>query len=98
MRYFNHVGFAVTVGMDSSHLEEGDYQETIEHVASLLNLGSMFFTLGIRAFYFSIPFTFWYFGSVSLLVSTVVVLVLIFIGDLSDANMQMKKMKKIVKV
>jgi uncharacterized membrane protein len=81
VRYFNHVGFAVTVGMDSSHLEEGDYQETIEHVASLLNLGSMFFTLGIRGYYFAIPFVFWYFGPFPLLVSTILLTAAVSYGD-----------------
>jgi uncharacterized membrane protein len=68
---------------DSSRLEEGepDFRETVEHVASLLNLGSMFFTLGIRAYYFVIPFVFWFFGPYMMLSSTIVLIVFVGYGD-----------------
>jgi uncharacterized membrane protein len=52
-----------------------------------LNVGAKFFTIGMRGFYFSIPATFWYFGSISLLVATVLVLFAVFMGDLADANL-----------
>jgi uncharacterized membrane protein len=68
---------------DSSRLEQGDpeFRETVEHVASLLNLGSMFFTLGIRAYYFVIPFVFWFFGPFMMLSATVVLIAFVGYGD-----------------
>lgn len=87
IRYFNHVGFAVNIPMNPSGdgIDDG-FSTTADHVGKLLNQGAKFFTLGMRGFYFSIPFVFWYFGSLSLIISTVVVLTFIYMGDLSDAN------------
>ena len=57
--------------------------ETVEHVATMLVTGSRFFTLGMRAFYISIPFVFWYFGPWALLTATIVTLLFMYLGDVS---------------
>jgi uncharacterized membrane protein len=102
IRYFNHVGFTINIpmeGTEGSEDEQIDCYETADHVAHLLNVGAKFFTVGMRGLYFSIPATFWYFGSVSLLISTTIVLFVVFMADLSDANLSQalrfkKKSKK----
>ncbi|KAJ3303563.1 hypothetical protein HDV03_003742 [Kappamyces sp. JEL0829] len=86
IRYFNHVGFAMGVPM-LDHLD-GDEEtdglfETVDHVASMLCTGSRFFTLGIRSFYFSILYVFWYFGPIYLLASSFLMIAFIYVGDLS---------------
>jgi uncharacterized membrane protein len=58
-----------------------DYVETVEHISSLLNLGSMWFTLGIRGYYFAIPYLFWYFGPYQLLISTVLLIAAVTYAD-----------------
>lgn len=95
IRYFNHVGFAMSVPFKDHHQdldnEDGVY-ESVHHVAEMLVTGSKFFTLGMRAFYVSIPFVFWYFGPVSLLVSTICTLVFMHAGDSSlEAHKVLKK-------
>ena len=57
------------------------FRETADHVGTLLNLGSLFFTLGIRGYFFTIPFVFWLFGPYELLVSTVILIGAISFGD-----------------
>ena len=63
-------------------LEDG-VLESCEHVAGMLITGSKFFTLGMRAFYFSIPFVFYYFGPLALLLSTLATLAFIYAGESS---------------
>jgi hypothetical protein len=69
---------------ESQHLllEEG-VLESCEHVAGMLITGSKFFTLGMRGFYFSIPFVFYYFGPLALLLSTLATLGFMYAGDSS---------------
>jgi uncharacterized membrane protein len=89
IRYFNHVGFTINIPMEDTVTEDSDsifVYESADHVAHLLNVGAKFFTLGMRAFFFSIPATFWYFGPISLMVATVVVLFAISMGDIADAS------------
>ncbi len=87
IRYFNHVGFAMGVPF-IDHLEEGaenesDFYESVEHVASVLNSGSRFYTFGMRSFYFAILYVFWYFGPISLLAASVIMIFFITLGDSS---------------
>ena len=72
-------------------IEDGVY-ESVEHVADMLITGSKFFTLGMRAFYVSIPFVFWYFGPVYLVVSTIATIGFMYAGDSSlGANKVLRK-------
>ena len=80
VRYFNHTGFALGVPYDVEN-DDGGLYETHEHVATLLNTGSRFFTTGIRFTYLSIPYVFWYFGPVAFMVSSAVLIVTLVAGD-----------------
>lgn len=65
VRFFNHVGYMVTMPLDARprHL-------TPELVGRYLNRAGNYFSLGTRIFYFTIPLVFWLFGSPYLLLST----------------------------
>jgi|ERR1700690_576281 uncharacterized membrane protein len=65
VRFFNHVGYMVTMPVDARppHL-------TPELAGRYLNRAGNYFSLGSRIFYFSIPLVFWLFGSPYLLLST----------------------------
>ncbi|GAB2295255.1 hypothetical protein Dimus_029449 [Dionaea muscipula] len=57
-RYYAHVSFLVT--LPSSVCRKGH----IEYVAKNLNRGSIFWSLGLRAFYLSFPLMLWIFGPI----------------------------------
>jgi uncharacterized membrane protein len=84
IRYLIHVGFGIQI-----HLEESgsmvdlqmENSNGVEKVAMMLNLGALFFTLGIRGFYFAIPFVFWFFSSYAMLASTAALLVAVYYTD-----------------
>lgn len=65
VRFFNHVGYMVTMPIDARppHL-------TPELAGRYLNRAGNSFSLGTRVFYFTIPLVFWLFGSPYLLLST----------------------------
>jgi uncharacterized membrane protein len=81
----------MAVKLERDPTEEGFYNETIEHISKLLNLGSMWFTLGIRGYYFAIPFLFWYFGPYQLLTSTILLIAAVSYGD-SNNSMKLKRL------
>ncbi|XP_020419924.1 uncharacterized protein LOC18777644 isoform X2 [Prunus persica] len=61
-RYFAHASFLATLptGKDKT-----DY---IEYVSTTVNRGSYFWSLGLRAFYLSIPLFLWIFGAIPMFV------------------------------
>jgi uncharacterized membrane protein len=68
---------------ESEILDHEGVYESCEHVAAMLITGSRFFTLGMRAFYLSIPFVFYYFGPLALIVSTIGTIGFVYVGDSS---------------
>ena len=86
IRYFNHIGFAMSVRLESERQpnDESSFFEqnqVLENVGGLLNLGAMFFTIGIRGYYFAVPYVFWIFSPFAMLISTVIILVAIYVTD-----------------
>ncbi|CAL5445231.1 unnamed protein product [Camellia sinensis] len=62
IRYYAHVSFLATLPTSI------DKRESIEYVARSLNRGSLFWSLGLRAFYLSFPLFLWIFGPIPMLV------------------------------
>ncbi|KAJ8753650.1 hypothetical protein K2173_026326 [Erythroxylum novogranatense] len=62
IRYYAHVSFLVTV---PTSIGETD---SIEYVARNLNRGSLFWSLGLRAFYVSFPLFMWIFGPIPMFI------------------------------
>ncbi|XP_022988461.1 uncharacterized protein LOC111485699 [Cucurbita maxima] len=58
IRYYAHVSFLATVPTWR------DQQDSIQYVARNLNRGSFFWSVGLRAFYFSFPLFLWIFGPI----------------------------------
>ncbi|CAB1275307.1 DUF599 domain-containing protein [Candidatus Nitrosacidococcus tergens] len=71
IRYYNHVGFIITV---SGH-EEANIG--VESVTKILQRGANHYTLGMRGYYFSIPLSLWLFGSIWLLVGSLLLIVIL---------------------
>jgi uncharacterized membrane protein len=73
IRLFIHVGYLINVPLSASN-------ETISprRVAMLLNRAGSYHTLGMRAYYFSVPLVFWLFGPAFLLIATLLLVVALF--------------------
>lgn len=62
IRYYAHSSFLVTLPAFR------DQKDAIEHVATILNRGGLFWSLGLRAFYLSFPLFVWVFGPIPMFV------------------------------
>ncbi len=69
IRYYNQAGFALTVPM-----QDNSPVLCPENAKSLLYRGARHYTMGMRAFYLSIPLALWLLGPIWFLLSTVVLL------------------------
>ncbi|KAF7816601.1 uncharacterized protein G2W53_030570 [Senna tora] len=60
-----------------------DKMLTSDYVASAVNRGSYFWSLGLRAFYFSFPLFLWIFGPIPMFVSCVVLVFMLYFLDVT---------------
>lgn len=77
IRYYSHASILVNVPfkkMASPYLS-GDY------VAGIVNKGSYFWSLGLRAFYFSFPLFLWIFGPLPMFLSCIALVVMLYFLD-----------------
>ncbi len=67
IRVTNHVGYMISI-------KEAPGRTHFSHamVASQLNRGSQFFSVGVRSYYYLVPLIFWLFGPLYMIVSTVI--------------------------
>ncbi len=70
-RHFHHIGYLLNVPADIKHPVI-----TPQFVTSFLNAAASYYSTGMRAYYFTIPLLFWLFGPHLMVIST---LVLIFV-------------------
>lgn len=66
VRMYNHVGYLIN---SPQHL--GRYTNSPAYVATLLNRGGRYYSLGMRGYYLAVPLVFWLFGPDLMLVATV---------------------------
>jgi uncharacterized membrane protein len=83
IRYLNHVGFSTLVDVDPEEdaAEIIDTSSLVEESCRLINRGAAFFTIGVRGFYFAIPFVFWIFSPYAMLGATFILLIAIRYSD-----------------
>ncbi|KAL1819788.1 uncharacterized protein LOC108215862 isoform X1 [Daucus carota subsp. sativus] len=75
IRYNAHVSFLITLpGSNSS-------TQSMEYVARNMNRGSFFWSLGLRAFYFSFPLFLWVFGPIPMFVCCCTMSVVLYFLD-----------------
>lgn len=72
IRLFSHVGFLINTP------SEGSYGSSMTFVAMQLNKAGKYFHNGMRAYYFLVPLIFWLFGPLLMLLSTTVLVIIIF--------------------
>ncbi|KAK4580710.1 hypothetical protein RGQ29_024387 [Quercus rubra] len=75
IRYYAHVSFLVTVPTWK------DNNPSIEYVARNLNRGSLFWSLGLRAFYMSFPLFLWIFGPIPMFTSCCIMTFILYFLD-----------------
>jgi uncharacterized membrane protein len=73
VRVFNHVGYLVNIPLSMNHKAISP-----AHVAIHLNRAGKFHSIGMRAYYFTVPLVFWLFGPHFMLLSTVVLIVVLY--------------------
>ena len=72
IRIFNHVGYMINVPLELKHR-----MITPAHVATHLNRAGNFYSIGMRAYYFTVPLVFWLFGPHFMFVSTIGLLIVL---------------------
>jgi len=76
IRLYHHVGYMINVPMTMKHRAL-----TPQHVALHLNRAGKFYAVGMRAYYVSVPLVFWLFGPHFMLLSTVILIPILFYLD-----------------
>jgi len=71
IRYYNHVNFMINLSP-----EEEDHV-SLDTVSNTLNLGTLHYTLGMRAYYLAVPFTLWLFGPAPMFIGAVVIVLML---------------------
>jgi len=72
VRYFNHTGFMINLPCNSST------DINVEDVVEILERGGTHYTLGMRAYYMTVPLALWLFGPLWLLAGTVLMIVSLY--------------------
>jgi len=73
IRIFNHVGYMINVPLELKHK-----MITPAHVATHLNRAGKFYSIGMRAYYFTVPLVFWLFGPHFMFMSTIGLLIALY--------------------
>lgn len=72
VRMYNHVGYLINARGHRQHSPSPSY------VARLLNRGGRYYSLGMRAYYLSVPLVFWLFGPQYLVAAAIGVVVVLY--------------------
>jgi uncharacterized membrane protein len=76
IRLYNHVGYLINVPLSLNHKAISP-----QHVAEHLNRAGNYYSIGMRAFYFIVPLVFWLFGPHFMLISTVMLIAVLYRVD-----------------
>jgi uncharacterized membrane protein len=68
VRIFHHIGYLINVPLDKA-VEAAQ----IRHVEAQLNRAGIYYRIGMRAYYFTVPLLFWLFGPLWLMAATLAV-------------------------
>jgi uncharacterized membrane protein len=85
VRLFHHIGYSINVPLD----REAERIQ-IGHVVAQMNRAGVFYRIGMRAYYFTVPLLFWLFGPLFLLGATALLIFFLYHLDRaprSDADL-----------
>ncbi|KAG7012135.1 hypothetical protein SDJN02_24887, partial [Cucurbita argyrosperma subsp. argyrosperma] len=77
IRYYAHASFLVTLPAGEGRMD---------YFAGILNRGSLFWSLGLRAFYFAIPLFLWIFGPLSMFLSSCLITFVLYFLDFTTTS------------
>ncbi|KAK1274567.1 hypothetical protein QJS04_geneDACA013214 [Acorus gramineus] len=83
IRYYSHASILINVPVNKASSAWASNHLTAEHVEKVLNRGGYFWSLGLRAFYFSLPLFMWIFGPIPMVLCCLVLVVMLYFLDLS---------------
>ncbi|XAR71559.1 hypothetical protein NMG60_11017896 [Bertholletia excelsa] len=78
IRYYSHAGMLINVPVDQRCQS---HRLSVEYVERTLNKASYFWSMGLRAFYFSFPLFLWIFGPIPMFISCPVLVLLLYFLD-----------------
>ncbi|CAN8265051.1 unnamed protein product [Cochlearia groenlandica] len=94
IRYYSHASILINVpfkqllSVSSSGSRGSVMMINQDYVAATVNRGSYFWSLGLRAFYFSSPLFLWIFGPIPMFITCVVLVSLLYFLDLTFDSME----------
>ncbi|KAM1127065.1 hypothetical protein ACFX2J_042042 [Malus domestica] len=85
IRYYSHASMLINAPFKRMLLPPHQKQKylTTEYVATTVNRGSYFWSLGLRAFYFSFPLFLWIFGPIPMFLSCIVLVIMLYFLDVT---------------
>ncbi|CAL5213702.1 unnamed protein product [Lathyrus oleraceus] len=81
IRYYSHASILINVPFKKLSSNLRQQKLTAEYVANTVNRGSYFWSLGLRAFYFSFPLFMWIFGPIPMVLSCFALVFLLYFLD-----------------
>ena len=84
IRYYSHASILINVPFKKMTRDQHSQELTVDYVARNVNRGSYFWSLGLRAFYFSFPLFLWIFGPIPMFVSCFVLVFLLYFLDITS--------------
>ncbi len=73
IRIYNHVGYMINVPISLNHKSISP-----QHVAVHLNSAGSYYSIGMRAYYFTVPLVFWLFGPHFMLAATFILIAVLY--------------------
>ncbi|KAJ1431747.1 hypothetical protein SESBI_06986 [Sesbania bispinosa] len=81
IRYYSHASILINVPFKKLSPNLRHQMLTAEYVATTVNRGSYFWSLGLRAFYFSFPLFMWIFGPIPMFLSCFALVFILYFLD-----------------
>ncbi|XP_021652837.2 uncharacterized protein LOC110644405 [Hevea brasiliensis] len=83
IRYYSHASILINVPFKNLLPDHHHHHLTAEYVARSVNRGSHFWSLGLRAFYFSFPLFLWIFGPIPMFLCCFVLVFMLYFLDVT---------------
>ncbi|XP_075476480.1 uncharacterized protein LOC142517872 [Primulina tabacum] len=83
IRYYSHASILINVPNVLNNKKDYRNCASAEYVGRIVNRGSYFWSLGLRAFYFSFPLFLWIFGPIPMFLCCVVLVFLLYFLDVT---------------
>ncbi|OMO95144.1 hypothetical protein CCACVL1_05548 [Corchorus capsularis] len=83
IRYYSHASILINVPVKKISQHQRHHHLTAEYVATTVNRGSYFWSLGLRAFYFSFPLFLWIFGPFPMFLCCIALVFMLYFLDVT---------------